>query len=910
VIWAESNGRWKHPDSTTYFFEKWLDVEADMRFSPGLGGLLAVAMVIGLGRSTCAMEPPTPEQLRRYRADGSLADRAATARRAGNHRLSLMLLHRIRRSPQQTKTVRLDTGLLPSVGRQRVFALLIGFSDHRGHNHVGEIDRRLFGVGPDTEYPYESLRTFYLRSSYGLLELEGVTLGWYTAPYPRSSVPETDEGREELIGEAIDHYDAAGHDFSRYDNDGDGDIDYFLVFYAGPHQEWGDFWWGYQRTYSNGDYAVDGLRLGAYSWQWESWDVGGPFSARVAIHETGHALGLPDYYDYDDDIGPMGGLGGLDMMDNNWGDHNAFSKWVLGWLEPIVINEGQLRPSLRRSSAAGDAALLMPGDPISDPFNEYFLLQYRWRSGNDIDYPADGLLIWHVDARLDRFGRFLFDNSYTEHKLIRLMEADGLEEIEQGLGANEGDFFRPGDVFDGVSIPNSRRFDGSPTGIVVDGIAPNEGSMAFDVDLGPGCAIFADLSVPTTSWPGITMRFVAGLDHQNCDAEGVPVWSFSDGAEAMGAMVSHSFAGEGDEFWSLTTEVGNAFLRREGRVLVCDDPRCFDWRPVPPMRGPRLQHSVVVLVDGRVLVVGGGVPPEIFDPLTETWTGAGDTNGSFFFAAAQRLADGRVLVTGSVAGDPVNAEIFNPRDGTWEITGRMNFDRVMHSSIQLADGRVLIAGGKWGSGVAQSEVFDPATGAWSVAGGTGFEELPGLALLPDNKVLFVGHKATRVFDPANGRWLRVSDLVHDHKWGATVGLADGRVLVLGGEATDETEIFDPSLNLWQPGPRLNGIRAVPSAVALSNGFVVLTGGADRFWRVGSSVEVLDPTSWKWTVVEAMDESRLAHTATRLNDDSVLVIGGTAAVYEEPYAGMATVERFATPAETTPPRRMSSRQPGR
>jgi len=57
----------------------------------------------------------------------------------------------------------------------------------------------------------------------------------------------------------------------------------------------------------------------------------------VVIHETGHALGLPDYYDYDDKVGPRGGVGGLDMMDNNWGDHNPFSKWLLGWLELTFV---------------------------------------------------------------------------------------------------------------------------------------------------------------------------------------------------------------------------------------------------------------------------------------------------------------------------------------------------------------------------------------------------------------------------------------------------------------------------------------------------------------------------------------------------------------------------------------------
>ena len=42
---------------------------------------------------------------------------------------------------------------------------------------------------------------------------------------------------------------------------------------------------------------------------------------------------------------------------------------------------------------------------------------------------SDGLLIWHVDATPNADGDdFLYNNSVTEHKLLRLMEANGLPE--------------------------------------------------------------------------------------------------------------------------------------------------------------------------------------------------------------------------------------------------------------------------------------------------------------------------------------------------------------------------------------------------------------------------------------------------------------------------------------------------
>jgi M6 family metalloprotease-like protein len=449
--------------------------------------LAGIAVFFLTSLSPLALEPPTKEQIEQYRLDGTLPSRVEAARALGNQKVSPARVADLQRrlAALQGKEGPSNTPPpawrgMPTKGTVKIFALLISFSDMPSHTDAAVVQNDLFGDGQSGNFPLESLRNFYRRASYNQLEIGGATLGWYTAPYPRRNVPQTTAGREGLIKEALNAMEAQGHDFSQYDNDGDGTIDYFLVIWTGADTGWANFWWGYQTGFNDGSYRLDGKRLGSYSWQWEARPYGGTFSPYVTIHETGHALGLPDYYDYDDAVGPVGGVGGLDQMDANWGDHNCFSKFLLDWITPTFCGDPGSHPViLQPSESSKDALVLMPGASPDQPFSEFFMVQNRRRTQNDLTYPNDGLLIWHVDARLDNSGyNFLYDNSYTDHKLLRLMEADGLETIEQNGWADAGDYYAQGDSIDSATHPDSRRYLGTPTGVEVRSIA-GSGEMTF-----------------------------------------------------------------------------------------------------------------------------------------------------------------------------------------------------------------------------------------------------------------------------------------------------------------------------------------------------------------------------------------------------------------------------------------------
>jgi M6 family metalloprotease-like protein len=442
------------------------------------------------------LEPPAAAEVDLYKRDGTFAQRLAKARALGNHLVDPLLVHGLRtrlqtslfapgQAPEGLTLPSGRRGGLPAKGSVKVFALLLDFADFPAVNDIPTITSKLFGDG-DTGYPYESVRNYYRRASYNMLEIGGSVLGWYRPAYTRASMPMTTAAREALIKEALTYFDAQGHDFSRYDNDGNGAIDYFVVVWAGPNNGWANFWWGYQTSFSDQNFQLDGKRFYAakYSWQWESRYWPGAYDQIVVMHETGHALGLPDYYDYDAAVGPRGGVGGLDMMDANRGDHNGFSKMLLDWITPQAFVYGTRGYALGASGGAPEALILMPEYTSSQPFDEFYMVQNRFRTGNDATLAGDGLIIWHVDARLNTGGtNFRYDNSYTDHKLLRLMEADGLEQIERGYSSGASDYYTAGRTISPTTMPSCLRYDGTSPGVTVDALGASGPVMSFTADI-------------------------------------------------------------------------------------------------------------------------------------------------------------------------------------------------------------------------------------------------------------------------------------------------------------------------------------------------------------------------------------------------------------------------------------------
>jgi hypothetical protein len=229
-------------------------------------------------------------------------------------------------------------------------------------------------------------------------------------------------------------------------------------------------------------------------------------------------------------------------------------------------------------------------------------------------------------------------------------------------------------------------------------------------------------------------------------------------------------------------------------------------------------------------------------PTGEMTTGRSDQT-------ATALADGRVLVVGGYKAQQAlaSADLYDPTTATFAATGPLAIARSYHSATLLGDGRVLIAGGtprSWdfnGPFIAPAELYDPRTGTFSATG--------SLSTARNE------HTATR--------------------------LADGRVLIVGGNDAEAhsvatAEIYDPTSGTFGSTGSMAVARGFHTATLLADGRVLITGGCPTGWNgpFVASAEIYDPTSGTFTRTGSMAVPRVSHTATLLADGRVLIAGGT------------------------------------
>ena len=117
-------------------------------------------------------------------------------------------------------------------------------------------------------------------------------------------------------------------------------------------------------------------------------------------------------------------------------------------------------------------------------------------------------------------------------------------------------------------------------------------------------------------------------------------------------------------------------------------------------------------------------------------------------------------------------------------------------------------------------------------------------------------------------------------------LNDGRVLIVGGDepdtagvltTTSDFELYDPQTQTFVAGGPLTQPRSTHTATLLNDGRVLIVGGypVNGPSIASATAELFDPVSGLCTPAAAPAMGRTLHTATRLADGRVLIVGGGA-----------------------------------
>jgi M6 family metalloprotease-like protein len=322
-------------------------------------------------------------------------------------------------------------------------------SNTAGTNLKAELNTAFFGTSEDTDY-WESLTSYYYKSSYGKMNITGTVTDFYYSSYSTTSAIRTASASstgcetvtDNILTGAYDTFFTSGkYNYSDYDSNGDGVIDLVWLVYCNPHStstksDPNSLFWAFTSWCGVSSYS----HVSNYSWASFDFMEEGTSSgidAHTYIHETGHQLGLDDYYSYDSASSPSAKvrspLGCEDMMDFNIGDHCSFSKYCLAWITPEVGQAGGSY-TLKPFESSGDS-LIIASDFNGTCFDEYFIVEYYTPTGlNKLDaesayssnkftmVQSSGLRIIHVDQRLGKIkyvsgrnGGWAWDGSYYDN---------------------------------------------------------------------------------------------------------------------------------------------------------------------------------------------------------------------------------------------------------------------------------------------------------------------------------------------------------------------------------------------------------------------------------------------------------------------------------------------------------------
>ena len=380
----------------------------------------------------------------------------------------------------------------PTIGAVKGLVLLVEFADNEFEYEQTDFDRMM----NEPEFSeYESTgcaADFFAFQSMGRFtpsfDVVGpIKLSRNMSYYGSNSYGGNDSNPAEMIVDACNiAHDDFDIDFSQYDFDDDGYVDFVYAIYAGYGESYGApsyTIWPHQSTLEDNyiTLTLDGKTVNRYACSCELKYTTGIVIEGIGTfcHEFSHVLGLPDFYQTNS--GNETQFGEWSIMDQGCYNNNSrtpagysgFERYCLGWLEYEDITEAAIIDTLPALSTSNRAMRLTSDDP-----DEYFVLETRQQTDWDSYLPAEGLMITHIHYDETIWQNNSVNNS-SSHPRYYLMAADGTHGYN-----SDGDLF-PGTSgntqFTDFSTPSSLLWDGTRLNKSITGIKYAEGITTFAV---------------------------------------------------------------------------------------------------------------------------------------------------------------------------------------------------------------------------------------------------------------------------------------------------------------------------------------------------------------------------------------------------------------------------------------------